>query len=38
VNNSIYAVTVEDKGGSPSGKPTAQPLWAGKLYESVPSK
>jgi anti-sigma-K factor RskA len=37
VNNSIYAVTVEDKGGSPSGKPTAQPLWAGKLYESVPS-
>lgn len=38
VNNSIYAVTVEDKGGSPSGKPTAQPLWAGKLYESVPSQ
>lgn len=38
VNNSIYAVTVEDKGGSPSGKPTAQPLWAGKLYESVPAK
>lgn len=37
VNSSIYAVTVEDKGGSPSGKPTAQPLWAGKLYESVPS-
>lgn len=37
VNNSIYAVTVEAKGGSPSGKPTAQPLWAGKLYESVPS-
>lgn len=37
VNNSIYAVTIEDKGGSPSGKPTAQPLWAGKLYESVPS-
>lgn len=38
VNNSIYAVTVEAKGGSPSGKPTAQPLWAGKLYESVPAK
>jgi len=38
VNSSIYAVTVEDKGGSPSGKPTAQPLWAGKLYESVPAK
>jgi len=37
VNNSIYAVTVEARGGSPSGKPTAQPLWAGKLYESVPS-
>lgn len=36
VNNSIYAVTVEAQGGSPSGKPTAQPLWAGKLYESVP--
>lgn len=38
VNNSIYAVTVEAKGGSPSGKPTAQPLWAGKLYESVPAR
>jgi anti-sigma-K factor RskA len=37
VNNSIYAVTVEAQGGSPSGKPTAQPLWAGKLYESVPA-
>jgi len=37
VNSSIYAVTLENKGGSPSGKPTAQPLWAGKLYESVPS-
>lgn len=37
INNSIYAVTVEAKGGSQSGKPTAQPLWAGKLYESVPS-
>jgi len=36
VNNSIYAVTIEAKGGSPNGKPTAQPLWAGKLYESVP--
>jgi len=38
INNSIYAVTVEAKGGSTSGKPTAQPLWAGKLYESVPSR
>ncbi|CAM5460474.1 Regulator of SigK OS=Afipia felis OX=1035 GN=BN961_02579 PE=4 SV=1 [Afipia felis] len=38
VNNSIYAVTVEAQGGSPSGKPTAQPLWAGKLYESVPRR
>ena len=38
INNSIYAVTVEAKGGSTSGKPTVQPLWAGKLYESVPSR
>ena len=38
INSSIYAVTVEAKGGSTSGKPTAQPLWAGKLYESVPSR
>jgi anti-sigma-K factor RskA len=38
VHNSIYAVTVEAQGGSPSGKPTAQPLWAGKLYESVPQR
>jgi len=38
VNGAIYAVTVEQKGGSPSGSPTVQPLWAGKLFESVPAQ
>jgi anti-sigma-K factor RskA len=41
VNNATYAVTVEPQGGSPTGAPTSQPLWAGKLFESTlpgPSK
>jgi len=38
VNDAIYAVTVESKGGSPTGAPTSQPLWAGKLFESVPAR
>ena len=38
VNGAIYAVTPEPEGGAPNGKPTAQPLWAGKLYESVPAR
>jgi anti-sigma-K factor RskA len=31
-----YAVTVEQAGGSPSGKPTSAPIFAGKLIEAVP--
>ena len=38
VTNAIFAVTVEQKGGSPTGSPTSQPLWAGKLFESVPAQ
>jgi anti-sigma-K factor RskA len=37
VNNAIYAVTVEQAGGSPNGKPTSPPIFSGKLIESVPA-
>jgi anti-sigma-K factor RskA len=36
VRNATYAVTVEPSGGSPNGKPTLPPLFAGKLIETVP--
>jgi anti-sigma-K factor RskA len=36
VNNATYAVTVEQAGGSPDGKPTSAPIFTGKLIESVP--
>jgi anti-sigma-K factor RskA len=36
VRNATYAVTVEPSGGSPSGKPSAAPVFAGKLIETVP--
>jgi anti-sigma-K factor RskA len=36
VKNAAYAVTVEPSGGSPDGKPTLPPLFAGKLIETVP--
>jgi anti-sigma-K factor RskA len=36
VKNATYAVTVEPSGGSPSGKPSAAPVFAGKLIETVP--
>jgi anti-sigma-K factor RskA len=36
VRNATYAVTVEPSGGSPSGKPTSTPVFAGKLIETVP--
>jgi anti-sigma-K factor RskA len=36
VTNATYAVTVEQAGGSPNGKPTLPPIFAGKLIESVP--
>jgi anti-sigma-K factor RskA len=36
INAATYAVTVEQAGGSPDGKPTSAPVYAGKLIESVP--
>jgi anti-sigma-K factor RskA len=36
INAATYAVTVEQAGGSPDGKPTSAPVFAGKLIESVP--
>ena len=36
VNDATYAVTVEQAGGSPDGKPTSAPIFTGKLIETVP--
>jgi anti-sigma-K factor RskA len=36
INAATYAVTVEQAGGSPDGKPTSSPIYAGKLIETVP--
>jgi anti-sigma-K factor RskA len=36
VKNATYAVTVEPPGGSPDGKPSAAPVFTGKLIETVP--
>jgi anti-sigma-K factor RskA len=36
VRAATYAVTVEEGGGSPDGKPTSAPIFSGKLIESVP--
>jgi anti-sigma-K factor RskA len=36
VKAATYAVTVEQAGGSPDGKPTLPPVYAGKLIETVP--
>jgi anti-sigma-K factor RskA len=36
VKAATYAVTVEQSGGSPDGKPTSAPVFAGKLIETVP--
>jgi len=36
VNSATYAVTVEQAGGAPDGKPTSAPVFTGKLIESVP--
>jgi anti-sigma-K factor RskA len=36
VKAATYAVTLEQPGGSPDGKPTSAPVFAGKLIESVP--
>lgn len=37
IHSSIYAVTVEPEGGSPTGSPTSAPIYAGKLIETVPA-
>jgi anti-sigma-K factor RskA len=36
INDATYAVTVEQAGGSPDGKPTSAPIFVGKLIETVP--
>ena len=36
INAATYAVTIEQAGGSPEGKPTSAPIYAGKLIETVP--
>jgi anti-sigma-K factor RskA len=37
INAATYAVTVEQAGGSPDGKPHATPVYTGKLIETVPA-
>jgi anti-sigma-K factor RskA len=37
VNSGTYAVTVEQAGGSPDGVPHSQPVFIGKLIETVPA-
>ena len=37
VKSATYAVTIEQAGGSPDGKPTSAPVFAGKLIETVPA-
>jgi anti-sigma-K factor RskA len=36
INNAVYAVTVEQAGGSPDGKPTSAVAFRGRLIETVP--
>jgi anti-sigma-K factor RskA len=36
INAATYAVTVEQAGGSPDGKPHSAPVFAGKLIQTVP--
>src|SRR3954447_85154 len=38
VKNATYAVTLEPQGGSPNGKPSGDPVFAGKLIEAVPAE
>ena len=37
VDTATYAVTVEQAGGSPDGKPHSAPVFTGKLIETVPA-
>jgi anti-sigma-K factor RskA len=36
VESAVYAVTLEPAGGSPNGRPSGTPLWAGKLVQATP--
>jgi anti-sigma-K factor RskA len=36
VESAVYAVTLEPAGGSPNGRPSGAPLWAGKLVQATP--
>jgi anti-sigma-K factor RskA len=38
INGATYAVTVEQAGGSPDGKPHSTPVFTGKLIETVPAR
>jgi anti-sigma-K factor RskA len=38
ITGGVYAVTVEQAGGSPDGAPHSTPVFAGKLIETVPAK
>ena len=37
INAATYAITVEQAGGSPDGKPHSTPVFVGKLIETVPA-
>jgi len=37
INTATYAVTVEQSGGSPDGAPHSQPVFVGRLIETVPA-
>jgi anti-sigma-K factor RskA len=37
INDALFAVTVEQAGGSPDGKPHSAPIYTGKLIETVPA-
>ena len=37
INAALFAVTVEQAGGSPDGKPHSAPVFTGKLIETVPA-
>jgi anti-sigma-K factor RskA len=37
INSALFAVTVEQAGGSPDGKPHSTPIYTGKLIETVPA-
>jgi anti-sigma-K factor RskA len=37
IKAATFAVTIEQPGGSPDGKPTSAPVYAGKLIETVPA-